>query len=69
MREWVLYKNKAGQVINNASFNAENIRIEMQVTAKTSWGGKVTTKEWVPVAECTPITKEVADIILSQEEN
>jgi len=58
VREWVLYKNMVGQVINNASFNAENIRIEMR-------GGKVTAKEWVPVAECTPITKEVADIILS----
>ncbi len=62
MREWVLYKNTVGQIINNASFSAENIRIEMR-------GGKVTTREWVPVAECTPITKEVADIILSNLEN
>ena len=58
MREWVLYKNTACQVINNASFNAENIKVEYMVKGCMQ-------REWVPVAECTPITKEVADIILS----
>ena len=63
MREWVLYKNKACQVINNASFNAENIRVEYK--SAEPWAGRMNVREWVPVAECTPITKEVADIILS----
>ena len=53
----------ACQVINNASFNAENVRVEFK---EKGWMGEYRMrKEWVPVAECTPITKEVADIILS----
>ena len=63
MREWVLYKNTACQVINNASFNAENIKVEYK--SKKPWAGRALIQEWVPVAECTPITKEVADIIQS----
>ena len=63
MREWVLYKDMACQVINNASFNAENVKVEFK---EKGWMGEYRMrKEWVPVAECTPITKEVADIILS----
>jgi hypothetical protein len=30
MREWILYNHTAGQVVNNASFNAENIRVEFR---------------------------------------
>jgi len=63
MREWILYNHTVGQVVNNASFNAENIRVEFRY--KDSSGEPFTKKVWVPVAECTPITKEVADIILS----
>lgn len=63
MREWVLYKDTVGQVINNASFNAENVRIEYIV--KKTDRQVIKDKMWVPVADCTPITKEVADIILS----
>lgn len=63
MREWVLYKDTLGRVINNAPFNAENVRIEY-IVRKTD-KEVIKDKMWVPVAECTPLTKEVADIILS----
>ena len=60
MSKYVIFKDYVGEIMNNVSHHSdsENINISYH-------DGKTFHVTWVPVSECSFITKEVADIMKS----